>query len=128
MKTTTMFYGQMSINLMFASLLFLAFDFKMIFAFDCPNSKTPPLIIKRKRFYDSSTDEYFPIKGIAYYPRPNDGPLSKSNNVDFYTDEFSERWTEDIANLKEELQPLKEKWEADRGRADEIKQLKEYLT
>merc|ERR1711976_903618 len=34
----------------------------------------------------------------------------------------------DIANLKEELQPLKEKWESDRGRADEIKSLKERLT
>ncbi len=33
----------------------------------------------------------------------------------------------EIANLKEELQPLKEKWEADRGRADEIKKLKERL-
>merc|ERR1711976_1066515 len=34
----------------------------------------------------------------------------------------------DIANLEEELQPLKEKWESDRGRADEIKSLKERLT
>jgi len=35
---------------------------------------------------------------------------------------------EEIANLKEELQPLKNKWDADRGRADEIKKLKEKLT
>lgn len=34
---------------------------------------------------------------------------------------------EDIANWKEELAPLKAKWEADRGRADEIKQTKEKL-
>jgi ATP-dependent Clp protease ATP-binding subunit ClpB len=34
----------------------------------------------------------------------------------------------EIANLKEELQPLKEKWEADRGRADEIKNVKVKLS
>jgi len=34
---------------------------------------------------------------------------------------------EDIANWKEELAPLKAKWDADRGRADEIKQTKEKL-
>jgi len=34
----------------------------------------------------------------------------------------------EIANLKEDLQPLKERWEADRGRADEIKVTKEKLT
>ena len=33
----------------------------------------------------------------------------------------------EIANLKEDLQPLKERWEADRGRADEIKVSKEKL-
>ena len=88
-------------NLLFALALFIAFDDRVASAFDCPGSKTPPLFIKRKRFYVSTTGEYFPIKGIAYYPRPNDGPLSKSNSVDFYTDEYADRWTEDIANLKE---------------------------
>jgi len=88
-------------NLLIACLLFLAFDVETISAFDCPGSKTPPLVVKGKRFYDSSTNEYVPIKGIAYYPRPNDGPLSKGNSVDFYTDEFSARWRADIASLRE---------------------------
>lgn len=35
---------------------------------------------------------------------------------------------EEIANLKEELRPLNEKWQADRGRAEELKQAKEKLT
>jgi ATP-dependent Clp protease ATP-binding subunit ClpB len=34
----------------------------------------------------------------------------------------------EIANLKEELAPLNEKWQADRGRAEELKQIKEKLT
>jgi len=34
---------------------------------------------------------------------------------------------EEIANLKEELAPLTAKWEADRGRAEELKQTKEKL-
>lgn len=35
---------------------------------------------------------------------------------------------QEISNLKEELCPLKEKWEADRGRAGEIKNVKEKLS
>jgi len=34
---------------------------------------------------------------------------------------------EEIANLREELAPLNAKWEADRGRAEELKQIKEKL-
>lgn len=34
---------------------------------------------------------------------------------------------EEIANLKEELEPLNAKWNADRGRADELKKCKEKL-
>lgn len=34
---------------------------------------------------------------------------------------------EEIANLKEELAPLNSKWEADRGRAEELKQTKEKI-
>mmetsp|Transcript_20125 Transcript_20125/g.30192 ORF Transcript_20125/g.30192 Transcript_20125/m.30192 type:complete len:674 (+) Transcript_20125:585-2606(+) len=35
---------------------------------------------------------------------------------------------QEICNLREELQPIKEKWEADRGRVDEIKKLKDKLS
>ena len=34
----------------------------------------------------------------------------------------------EIANLREELEPLLQKWESDRGRADELKQANEKLT
>jgi len=103
MNTKSLLYSLSRSNLLVASLLFLAvvLDAVTVSAFDCPGSKTPPLVVKGKRFYDSSNDEYFPIKGIAYYPRPNDGPLSEGNSVDFYTNEFSARWREDISNMKE---------------------------
>ena len=67
----------------------------------CPNSRTPPLLLVGKRFYNSQTLEYVPIKGIAYYPRPNAGELSLSNSVDFYTDEFESRWIEDIVYFQQ---------------------------
>jgi ATP-dependent Clp protease ATP-binding subunit ClpB len=35
---------------------------------------------------------------------------------------------QEVANLKEELAPLNAKWEADRGRAEELKEIKEKLT
>ena len=35
---------------------------------------------------------------------------------------------DEIANLREELEPLNQKWEADRGRAEELKNAKEKLT
>jgi len=77
----------------------------VVSAYQCPGSKTPPLVLEGKRFYayDSSTDEYeyVPIRGIAYYPRPNAGPLSQSSSVDFYTETYASRWKADIANLKE---------------------------
>merc|ERR1712159_939346 len=34
---------------------------------------------------------------------------------------------EEVSNLKEQLAPLNDKWEAERGRADELKQVKEKL-
>ena len=87
----------------FLSLVVFATCFVFVVsAYECPDSsKTPPLVLKGKRFYDSSTDEYVPIKGIAYYPRPNAGPLSEGSSVDFYTDEYSSRWQTDIQNMKD---------------------------
>ena len=98
--TTTTALIQSSVLLALA-ILSIAVDVATVFALDCPGSNTPPLVLKGKRFYDSSTDEYVPIKGIAYYPRPNDGPLSNGYSVDFYKDEFSSRWQEDINNMKD---------------------------
>ena len=68
--------------------------------FACPQSQTPPLTLQGKRFYDSSTDQYVPIQGIAYYPRPNAGELASENNHDYLTDDFQTRWEADIAALQ----------------------------
>jgi hypothetical protein len=69
--------------------------------FQCPNDATlAPAVIKGKRFFNEQTGAYLPIKGIAYYPRPNAGPLSVSNSVDFFTEEFRDRWEPDIENFK----------------------------
>jgi hypothetical protein len=67
----------------------------------CPSSKTPPIVLEGKRFYNSQTGDYFPIKGMAYYPRPNGGDLSVSNSVDFFTEEFRDRWEEDLTYLRQ---------------------------
>ncbi|CAB9516322.1 3-beta-glucanosyltransferase [Seminavis robusta] len=70
----------------------------------CANStiSNHPVVMKGKRFYDSQTDQYFPVKGIAYYPRPNEGTLSTgSNSVDFFTEGFRHLWEPDIAQLQQ---------------------------
>jgi 1,3-beta-glucanosyltransferase GAS5 len=66
----------------------------------CPNVNQDPILQKGKRFFHSVTGKYFPIKGIAYYPRPNTGPLSKSNSVDFFTEEYRDLWEADIPYFK----------------------------
>eukprot|EP00934_Nitzschia_sp_Nitz4_P002414 Nitzschia sp. Nitz4//scaffold341_size29662//18055//19932//NITZ4_008040-RA/size29662-exonerate_est2genome-gene-0.12-mRNA-1//1//CDS//3329548552//2409//frame0 len=66
----------------------------------CVGVVTNPIVRKGKRFFDSITGEYFPIKGIAYYPRPNNGTLSLSNSVDFFTSEYAHVWGPDIQNLQ----------------------------
>ena len=55
-------------------------------------------VIKGKKFFDSRTGEYIPIKGINYYPRPNVGLLSL-HDVDFYTEQYRHIWERDIANF-----------------------------
>jgi 1,3-beta-glucanosyltransferase GAS5 len=70
----------------------------------CPNStiSNTPVILQGKRFFKSDTGDYFPVKGIAYYPRPNDGLLSHgSHSVDFFTEEFRHLWEADIEHLKD---------------------------
>jgi hypothetical protein len=64
--------------------------------FECSNSQTPPLVLKGKRWYNSVTGEYVPLKGIAYYPRPNTGELSESQSVDFFTNSRRQIWENDI--------------------------------
>lgn len=67
----------------------------------CPGITPNPIVLKGKRFFDTLVGDYFPVKGIAYYPRPNDGPLMESNSVDFFTDEYTDLWMKDIEYMKE---------------------------
>jgi 1,3-beta-glucanosyltransferase GAS5 len=62
----------------------------------------PRVIIKGRKLFNTISGEYFPIRGINYYPRPNAGPLSQTNSQDFFTDDFREQlWEEDIRNFVE---------------------------
>ncbi|KAH7484864.1 hypothetical protein PRIC1_004174 [Phytophthora ramorum] len=54
-----------------------------------------PLIIKGNRFFDSVTGDYFPIRGVNYYPRPNAGTLDQ-NNLDLFSDDFQHIWQRDL--------------------------------
>lgn len=61
----------------------------------------PPALIRGKKFFNSVTGEYLPIKGINYYPRPNTGELARTNSIDFYTDEYRYLWEPDVAHFRE---------------------------
>ncbi|EEY61025.1 glycoside hydrolase, putative [Phytophthora infestans T30-4] len=50
--------------------------------------------------FDSNTGDYFAVKGVDYYPRPNSGELNV-NNYDFFSDDNSSIWKDDIAYLAE---------------------------
>jgi len=67
---------------------------------ECPTVNLDPIVVKGNHFFNSVTGEYFPVKGIAYYPRPNTGNLSIANSVDFFTDEYMDLWQADIENFK----------------------------
>ncbi|KAG7396693.1 hypothetical protein PHYBOEH_001922 [Phytophthora boehmeriae] len=54
-----------------------------------------PVIIKGNRFFDSVTGEYFAVRGVNYYPRPNTGALDQ-NNLDFFSDDFKRIWGRDL--------------------------------
>ena len=60
----------------------------------------PPLEIRGKHFYNSATEAHVPIRGIAYYPRPNAGPYI-GNNIDFFTDAWRDVWERDVENFKD---------------------------
>jgi hypothetical protein len=60
-----------------------------------------PAVVKGKRFFDSVMGDYIPIKGIAYYPRPNEGDLSLSDSIDFFTLEYQDLWEADVEYFKD---------------------------
>jgi hypothetical protein len=61
----------------------------------------PPAVIRGKKFYDSVSGTYIPIKGVNYYPRPNSGALVETNSIDFFTEDFRTVWERDIVYFKE---------------------------
>jgi hypothetical protein len=61
----------------------------------------PPAVIRGKKFYDSVSGTYIPIKGVNYYPRPNTGALAQTNSIDFFTEDFRTVWERDIVYFKE---------------------------
>ena len=60
-----------------------------------------PAVIHGNKFYDEVTNEYIPIKGMAYYPRANDGPKAEYHSEDYFTDEYKHVWEPDIQNFVE---------------------------
>ncbi|KAG3047908.1 hypothetical protein PI124_g24391, partial [Phytophthora idaei] len=52
-------------------------------------------LIKGNRFFDSVTGDYFAIRGVNYYPRPNTGPLD-NNNLDLFSNDFKHIWQRDV--------------------------------
>jgi len=60
-----------------------------------------PAVIKGKKFFDSRSGRYIPLKGIAYYPRPNAGTLSEGKNRDFFGEEYRDIWERDIAYFQQ---------------------------
>ena len=63
------------------------------------STQTPPLVIKGYKWFDSSSGEEVVIRGMDYYPRPNQG-LYNYNSVDFYTEEQRHIWERDIPHLQ----------------------------
>jgi hypothetical protein len=54
-----------------------------------------PVVVKGNRFFDSVTGDYFAVRGVNYYPRPNAGPLD-TNNLDLFSDDFQHIWQRDL--------------------------------
>lgn len=69
---------------------------------DLPNAEAElnPLEVENFKFFDSATGESVVLKGVAYYPRPNEGEWA-INNVDFFTNEWEHVWRTDIEHFKD---------------------------
>lgn len=58
-----------------------------------------PAVIKGYKFFHEATGTNILIKGVDYYPRPNEGPLNQ-NSVDYFTLEHKHIWQRDIVQFK----------------------------
>ena len=65
------------------------------------SSIATPIVIKGKKFFNKLTGTYVPIIGVNYYPRPNTGTLTRTNSIDFFTDEYRYIWERDIEYFKQ---------------------------
>jgi hypothetical protein len=61
---------------------------------------TDPLVVKGKKFFNSNTGNYFPMKGIDYYPRPNDFDEVTTDAANLFTEDFRHIWERDIAEFQ----------------------------
>jgi len=61
----------------------------------------PHVITKGKKFFYSDSGLEFRMKGMAYYPRPNEGEFSTVSNYDWAADEHEDVWGPHIEMLKE---------------------------
>lgn len=67
----------------------------------CGDDLAPPAVIHGNKFFSSYSGEYIAIKGLSYYPRPNEGELTLTNSIDFFTEEYRHIWERDIEHFKE---------------------------
>jgi hypothetical protein len=65
------------------------------------SSVATPVVIKGKKFFNKLTGSYVPIVGVNYYPRPNTGNLTRTNTIDFFTEEYRSIWERDIEYFKQ---------------------------
>ena len=60
----------------------------------------PAVEVNGKHWYTTTDGTYLPIKGVAYYPRPNAG-ANIVTNIDFFTDDFEHIWSRDVAQFRD---------------------------
>jgi hypothetical protein len=60
----------------------------------------PPAAFSGKKIFNSWSGEYLPVKGINYYPRPNEGELTDTNSIDYYTEQYRSIWERDLAEFQ----------------------------
>ncbi|TMW59282.1 hypothetical protein Poli38472_004351 [Pythium oligandrum] len=60
-----------------------------------------PIVVKGNKFFDSVTGLEFRMKGMAYYPRPNDGEFANVANYDWASDDHENVWKADLAVMQD---------------------------
>lgn len=84
---------------------FLLFSFFLLFQSSSAQPEqcapfAPPAVLRGRHIYNSISGDPVPVRGINYYPRPNTGPLTQTNSIDFFTEEYRHIWERDIAHFQ----------------------------